>query len=155
MISRKSKQPMVEILMKENGMSLIEIMVAITLIAIMGTFVTGKVFNFLYEGQVRSTRIQMNNFKGLLKEFRRKCGFYPSAEQGLEALIEKPATGKECRNYPTDGFLDGEDIPLDPWENEYLYTSNGKKFNIISYSQDGEEGGEEKDADIHLNKKKK
>lgn len=136
-----------------KGMSLIEILIALTLISLMGTFIAGKVFDMLYEGQVKSTRIQMKNFEAQLKEFRRKCGFYPTTDQGLEALISKPS-GRECKNYPPDGFIEADEIPMDPWDSEYVYTSDGKKFNIISLGQDGAEGGEDKDVDISLRKKK-
>jgi len=138
----------------QKGMTLIEILIALTLISLMGTFIAGKVFDMLYEGQVKSTQIQMKGFEAQLKEFRRKCGFYPTSDQGLEALLEKPS-GRECKNYPPDGFIEGDEIPVDPWDNDYVYVSDGKKFDIISYGQDGAEGGEDKDVDINLRKKKK
>ena len=72
--------------------------------------------------------------------------------QNLDALINKPSGGRECKNYPSDGFIDGGEIPLDPWDSEYVYQSDGKDINIISYGEDGIEGGEEKDADIYLRK---
>ena len=137
----------------QKGMSLIEILIAITLISLMGTFIAGKVFDQLHEGRVKTATIQMKAFESQLKEFRRKCYFYPTSDQGLDALINKPSGGRECKNYPTDGFIDGGEIPLDPWDNEYVYTSDGKNINIISYGEDGIEGGEEKEADISLRKK--
>ncbi|EQC51033.1 type II secretion system major pseudopilin GspG [Bacteriovorax sp. DB6_IX] len=144
-----------KVIKDEKGMTLIEILIALTLISLMGTFIAGKVFDMLYEGQVKSTKIQMRSFEAQLKEFRRKCGFYPTSDQGLEALLEKPSSGRECKNYPPDGFIEGDEIPMDPWENEYIYTSDGKKFDIISWGQDGAEGGEGKDVDISLRTKKK
>ena len=137
----------------QKGMSLIEILIAITLISLMGTFIAGKVFDQLHEGRVKTATIQMKAFESQLKEFRRKCYFYPTTDQGLDALINKPSGGRECKNYPSDGFIDGGEIPLDPWDNEYVYTSDGKDINIISYGEDGIEGGEEKEADISLRKK--
>ncbi len=144
-----------KVVKNEKGMTLIEILIALTLISLMGTFMAGKVFDMLYEGQAKSAKIQMKNFESQLKEFRRKCGFYPTTDQGLEALISKPSGGRECKNYPPDGFVEAEEIPLDPWDGDYVYSSDGKKFDIISYGQDGEEGGEDKDVDISLRKKKK
>ena len=135
-----------------NGMSLIEILIAITLISLMGTFIAGKVFDQLHEGRVKTATIQMKAFESQLKEFRRKCYFYPTTDQGLDALINKPSGGRECKNYPSDGFIDGGEIPFDPWDSEYVYQSDGKDINIISYGEDGIEGGEEKDADIYLRK---
>lgn len=137
-----------------SGMSLIEILIALTLISLMGTFIAGKVFDTLHEGQVQSTKIQMKGFEAQLKEFRRKCGFYPTTEQGLDALVSKPTGGRECKNYPPDGFIEGGSIPLDPWDGAYVLESDGKEYNIISYGGDGVEGGEDKDADIFLKEKK-
>lgn len=133
----------------QRGFSLIEILIALTLLAIAGTFVVGKFMDSLYEGQVKSTKIQMSNMEGLLKEFRRKCGFYPTSEQGLEALVTKPTSGRECKDYPPNGFIDG-DLPKDPWDGDFVYESDGRNYNIYSYGADGEPGGEETDADIYL-----
>ena len=137
----------------QRGFSLIEILVALTLLGLAGTFVAGKIFDQLHEGRVKSAKIQMNSFKARLQEFRRKCGTYPTTDQGLEALISKPSTGRECKNYPPNGFIEGDSIPLDPWDNDYDYKSDGKTFDIISFGNDGLEGGEDQDTDISLNKK--
>ncbi|MBT5095329.1 MAG: hypothetical protein HOM21_13850, partial [Halobacteriovoraceae bacterium] len=74
--------------------------------------------------------------------------------QGLQALVQKPTGGKECKDYPPNGFLEDENVPLDPWDGEYVYESDGKTFNIFSYGPDNEEGGEGTDADIYLKEKK-
>ena len=125
-------------LKSQKGFSLIEILIALTLIGIAGTFVAGKIFEQLEEGQVQAARIQMSNFDSRLKDFRRKCGFYPSSEQGLEALVQKPVGGKECKNYPPDGFIDGGEVPNDPWDELYIYESDGRKFDIKSFGPDRE-----------------
>ncbi len=134
----------------QRGFSLIEILIALTLLALAGTFVVGKFLDNLYEGQVNSTKIQMSNLEGRLKEFRRKCGFYPTTDQGLEALVTKPSGGRECKDYPQNGFIDGDQVPKDPWDHDFVYESDGKNLNIYSYGQDGEAGGEGTDADIFL-----
>jgi general secretion pathway protein G len=134
----------------QKGFSLIEILIALTLLALAGTFVVGKFLDNLHEGQINSTKIQMSNLEGRLKEFRRKCGFYPTTEQGLEALVTKPSGGRECKDYPQNGFIDGDAVPKDPWDHDFIYESDGKNFNIFSYGQDGEAGGEGTDADIYL-----
>lgn len=133
-----------------RGFSLIEILIALTLLGIAGTFVAGRIFDQLHEGQVQSTKIQMNALAARLQEYRRKCGIYPTTEQGLEALVRKPSGGRECRNYPANGFLDAPEVPRDPWDEEFVYISDGRTFNIISYGPDGMEGGEGRDKDIYL-----
>ncbi|MCY4524416.1 MAG: type II secretion system major pseudopilin GspG [Halobacteriovoraceae bacterium] len=139
----------------QNGFSLIEILIALTLMALAGTFVAGKFFQSLHEGRVKAANIQMQSLEGRLKEFRRHCNFYPSTEQGLEALVSKPASGRDCRNYAQGGYVDGDEIPLDPWDNDYIYESEGSRFTLYSYGADGSDGGEGEDADIYHRGKKK
>jgi len=139
---------MLRILRSQAGMSLIEILIALTLLALAGTFVGGKVFEQLQEGKISSARIQIKSLSDRLKEFRRDCNFYPTTDMGLEALISKPEGGRECKRYAPGGYIDGGKVPLDPWDNEFLYESDGKTFEIKSYGADNAEGGEDADADI-------
>jgi general secretion pathway protein G len=133
-----------------QGFSLLEILIALTLLVGAGVFVAGKILDNLHEGQVNSTKIQMSSLDGRLKEFKRKCGFYPSTEQGLEALVSKPTGGRECKDYPPNGFIEDNTLPKDPWDHDFIYESDGKTFNIYSYGPDGEAGGEGNDIDIFL-----
>jgi general secretion pathway protein G len=137
----------------QKGFSLIEILIALTLLAVAGTFVVGKFLDNLEEGRRNSAKIQMSNLDNRLKEFKRKCGFYPTTDQGLEALVTKPSGGRECKDYPPNGFIEDSQIPKDPWEHDFIYESDGKTFNIYSYGGDGEAGGEGNDADIYLKAK--
>ncbi len=145
---------MKQMLRQSGGFSLIEILIALTLLGIAGTFVAGKIFDQLTEGQRKSANIQMKSLKSVLQDYRRKCGTYPTTDQGLEALIQKPSGGKECKNYPPEGFMDAAEVPRDPWDEEFFYESDGRSFNIWTYGPDRTEGGEGTDEDMHLNKKK-
>jgi general secretion pathway protein G len=136
-----------------RGFSLIEILIALSLLALVGTFVGGKMFEQLHEGKVGVAKTQMGNIANILKDFKRKCYFYPTSEQGLKALENKPTTGRECKRYPATAFL--EEVPLDPWDGEYDYKSDGKTFNMVSFGADNVEGGEDQDADIPFRTKKK
>jgi len=135
------------VLKSQKGMSLVEILIALTLLAVAGTFVVGEVFQNLEEGQIKSTKIQIQKIGDILREYRRKCGRYPTTEQGLDALISAPTAGTLCKRYPPNGFIDGR-VPVDPWETEFLYESDGRKYEIISFGADGVEGGEDSDKDI-------
>jgi len=135
---------------KHAGFSLIEILIALTLLAVAGTFVMGKFFDNKLEGEIKSAKIQMSSLDGRLKEFKRKCGFYPTTDQGLDALISKPSGGRECKDYPPSGFIEGDELPKDSWSNDFVYESDGKTYNIYSYGPDGQSGGEGTDADIYL-----
>lgn len=144
------KKDFYKLMFNQKGFSLVEILIGLTLIAIAGTFVAGKIFEQLQEGQITSTKIQIRNLGGLLQEYRRKCGTYPTTDQGLQALLEKPTGGRECKRYPNGGFIGGGNpkVPVDAWENDFVYESDGRTYTIISYGNDGFEGGEGADADI-------
>ena len=151
MMCKENESIHFKLLKQQMGMSLMEILIALTLIGIAGTFVVGKILDSLEEGRVESAKIQIRNISERLKDYKRKCGTYPTTEQGLDALIEKPTGGKECPRYPAEGFIDGGKIPLDPWDTEFIYESDGRKFTIISLGSDREEGGEGFEQDLNSN----
>ena len=136
------------IMKSQAGMSLIEILIALTLLALAGTFVGGKVFEQLQEGKVQSAKIQIKSLSERLKEFRRDCNFLPTTDMGLDALIDKPTGGRECKRYAPGGYIEGGKVPQDPWDSEFIYESDGKTFEIKSLGADNAEGGEGSDADL-------
>lgn len=137
-------------LKKENqkGMTLIEIMVVVAIIGSIAALVTVNVLDYLDESKVDTTKISIKNVEGALEQFKRKHGFYPTTEQGLQALVEKPSSGRVPDNYPKDGYL--KKLPKDAWGGEFIYTSpgQGQDYDIISLGRDGQEGGEDYDTDI-------
>ncbi len=137
-----------EILKSQQGLSLIEILIALTLLALAGTFVGGRVFENLQEGKISTAKIQIKSISERLKEFRRDCNFIPTTDMGLDALINKPEGGRECKRYAPGGYIEGGKVPVDPWDQEYIYESDGKTFTITSLGADNAEGGEGSDADI-------
>ncbi|MBT4790194.1 MAG: prepilin-type N-terminal cleavage/methylation domain-containing protein, partial [Halobacteriovoraceae bacterium] len=111
------------ILKSQRGMSLVEILIAITLLGVVGTLVVSNVIDSLREGETNSTKIQIKSLGKILIDYKRKCGVYPTSEQGLDALVEAPTTGKLCKRYPPNGFIDGN-VPEDPWGNEFEFESD-------------------------------
>ena len=139
----------VQVPSKQRGMTLIEIMVVLTIIVLVGGFVGVKVFGFLKEAKVKGTKQNMRTIMESLEQYRRRHSAYPSTEQGLEALVTKPSSGKIPENYPSEGYLPR--VPKDSWGHEFLYTSpggEGHEYEIISLGADKQEGGEDDKADI-------
>ena len=79
----------------EKGFSLLEILIALALLAGAGTFVAGKMFESMHKGRVSTAKTQMGNIANMLRSYKADCNVYPTTEQGLEALQEKPTTGRE------------------------------------------------------------
>jgi len=138
-----------QILKSQAGLSIMEILIALTLIGLAGTFIVSRVLDNLEEGKQEAAKIQINNLKNRLLDYKRRCGQFPSSEQGLDALVQAPTAGEQCKRYPANGFIEGGRIPMDPWDNEYVYTSDGRNYGIISLGADGAEGGEGFDSDIN------
>lgn len=133
------------------GFTLIEIMVVVIIIGLLAGIVGVAVFNQVGEGRQNAARAQIKTFESALDMYRLDCHVYPETEQGLKALIQKPASGRECRRYKQSGYLKADQIPLDPWDNPYVYQKpgpNGEQYWIASYGRDGIPGGEGEDKDI-------
>lgn len=131
----------------EQGFTLTELLIVIALIALIGTFVTSNVISKYNRSKVDATKIQMKQLGTILDDFRRECGFYPLTDQGLDALVSKPA-GRECKNYSPDGYIKGNKVPKDGFGNDFQYESDGNKYVIKSLGNDGKEGGEGFDKDM-------
>jgi general secretion pathway protein G len=132
----------------ERGFTLTEMLVVIALIGMIGAFVTSKVMDQFSKAKVDSAKIQIRQLGTILDTFKLQCGFYPETDQGLDALVKKPAGGRECKNYDSSGYVKDGKIPKDPWDHDYQYFSDGNSYELKSLGSDAKEGGEGLNADI-------
>lgn len=136
---------------RERGFTLIELMIVIIILGLLATIVVPRFMGEEEKARRTSAVVQIKNIEAALKLFKLDSGFYPSTEQGLEALVVKPTVGQIPRKWREGGYLEKGRVPMDPWENPYIYISPGvhlKEFDLESYGRDGEDGGEGPDADI-------
>jgi general secretion pathway protein G len=136
---------------KSRGFTLIEIMVVIVILGILAGLVLPRFMGRTEEAKKVKAKLQIENLESALKLYKMDNGTYPTTEQGLEALVQKPATGAVPANWREGGYLEKGKIPLDPWNRPYVYVSPGvknKDFDLKSLGGDGEEGGEGESADI-------
>lgn len=133
----------------DSGFTLMELMIVIVILGILAGLVVPKIMDEPHKARVVKARLQMEQLSVGLESFRMDNGFYPTTEQGLEALVAKPSFGREAVNYRTGGYV--ARLPKDPWDTEYVYTAPGKHgaYDITSYGADSEAGGEGTDADIN------
>ncbi len=136
---------------RRTGFTLIEIMVVVLIIGLLATIVAVNVLPRKEEANRVKARADIKSLETALKLYYLDNHMYPTTDQGLKALIEKPATGKIPCCWKEGGYVEGGHIPKDPWDNDYVYISpapNGADYVIISYAADGKPGGEGKDKDI-------
>lgn len=133
-----------------RGFTLIEIMVVVVILGILAALIVPRLLSRPDEAKVTKAKVDMKSIEEALGLFKLDNGFYPSTEQGLKALVTKPETGRIPSKFSVDGYL--KKVPLDPWENPYVYLSPGvhsRDFDMVSYGADGEPGGEGFDEDIN------
>ncbi len=136
---------------EQKGFTLIELMVVIIILGLLAGLVLPRILGREEEAKVSATKVQIKAFESALDAFKLDNGFYPDTDQGLQALIKKPESGRIPDKWREGGYLKPARIPKDPWGKDYLYFSpgnEGREYEIISYGADGEPGGEGKSADI-------
>src|ERR1700684_1414621 len=123
----------------QQGFTLVEMLVVITIIGLIMGLIGPRVLNYLSESKVKAAKIQLQSFAGALDLFYLDAGRFPSTAEGLAALVRQ-TPGVAAWNGP---YLKGGSIPNDPWSHSYVYRSPGEHgpYDIISYGADGQEGG--------------
>lgn len=129
-----------------RGFTLIEIMMVVIIIGILLAVVVPSVIGVDDRARVEAEKASLRGIAQALELYKLDNRRYPSTEQGLEALVAAPSGFPEAKNWGPDPYL--RRLPLDQWDNEYFYLSEGRSFELKSLGADGEEGGEEFDADI-------
>lgn len=131
----------------QAGFTLIELMVVLVILGLLFGLVIPRLLKIV-TAERKTAKIQIGMLKDALQQFNVDNGFYPTTEQGLEALVSEPQTGRQARNWREGGYLTEHSVPPDPWGNPYvyIYPGNNGDFDIISYGPDGEPGGEGDDA---------
>jgi general secretion pathway protein G len=130
---------------RQRGFTLIELMVVLTIIAMLAALVVPRLFKNVDKAKIQTTRAQMASLETALDAYKLDVGTYPTTEQGMNALQVKPAGVNKW-----DGPYLKKDVPLDAWGNAYVYKcpSEHGDYEIVSYGADGHPGGEGINADI-------
>ncbi len=133
------------------GFTLIEILVVLVIIGILAGYIGPKIMSRPGEAKQTKAKLQIQAVETALKLYKLDNGRYPSTEQGLEALITPPSSGKTVAQWREGGYLEKGKVPIDPWNNAFIYLSPGVQgpFDLSSYGADNEKGGEKEDGDIN------
>ena len=130
---------------KSSGFTLLELLVVIVIIGLLAGYVAPRYFSQVGRSEIQVARAQIESLEKALDQYRLDTRSYPSTEEGLEALVAKPASAQAWQ-----GPYLKKAVPADPWGRPYVYRTPGEKseFQVLSYGRDGKPGGSGEDADI-------
>ena len=133
-------------LARQKAFTLIELMVVLVIIGVLAALIVPNVLDRADDARATAAKTDVNNLMQALKLYKLDNQRFPTAEQGLQALVAKPANGPVPGNWKP--YLDK--LPNDPWGRAYLYLNPGVKgeIDVLSFGADGQTGGEGKNADI-------
>jgi general secretion pathway protein G len=138
--------------MSRKGFTLIEIMAVVLIMGLLAGIVGTVVVGQIDQARSQTARAQIKQLESALTFYQMDNGRFPTSDQGLRALVEKPSGAPEPRNYRPGGYLQGGAVPADPWSNPYQYVSPGQHnphaFDLWTYGSDGQAGGEGADLDV-------
>ncbi|WP_084400001.1 type II secretion system major pseudopilin GspG [Henriciella aquimarina] len=136
----------------EAGFTLTEIMVVIFIIGLLSTVVMVNVMGARSGAQVETTRAQLSSLNGALQQYSLDMYDYPTTEQGLDALTERPAGAEGNGSYRKGGYINK--VPLDGWKRPFVYRKPAedpsRPFDLLSLGADGQPGGEDENADLSV-----
>ncbi len=133
---------------KHPGFTLVEIMVVVVIIGLLAALVMPRIMGQGEQARRTAASVQIKELEQALDLYYLDNGFYPTTEQGIEALVKKPETSPEPHNYRAGGYL--KKMPKDSWGRPFEYRCPGEHgdYDLLSYGPDGREGGEGSNRDI-------
>lgn len=133
---------------RDSGVTLIEMMVVLVIIAIVAALIVPNVIGRPDEARMTVARTDVRTIAASLEMYRLDNRSYPATAQGLEALVTRPTSAPAPPNWASGGYL--PQLPVDPWGNPYVYRAPGEAgpYDLLSLGADGQPGGEGVDADI-------
>lgn len=133
---------------REQGFTLIEIMVVVVILGVLAALVVPQIMSRPDQAKVTAARANINAIAMALDIYKLDNHGYPSTQQGLDALVTRPAGSPPARNWNPDGYL--KRLPVDPWGNPYQFIVPGSRgaYDLFSFGADGRAGGEGLNADI-------
>jgi general secretion pathway protein G len=133
-----------------RGFTLLEVLVVLIVIALLAALVGPQIVGRVSEARTTAAKTQMELFSLALDNYRLDTGSYPTTEQGLAALRERPRRGPAPLNWR--GPYLRKEVPADPWGRPYVYRSPGERnptgYDLVTLGRDGTSGGAGEDADL-------
>ena len=133
---------------RSNGFTLLELLVVMVIIGLLASYVAPRFFDQIGKSEVKATRAQLDALDKALAAYRIDTGHFPSGDQGLKALVERPTSEAKW-----SGPYLAKSLPPDPWGRAYVYRTpgeQGRDYDLFSLGKDGQRGGTGENADISI-----
>jgi general secretion pathway protein G len=127
---------------------MVELMAVLIILGLLFALVAKNYVGQTDRARVITTKTNLKLLHSAVNEFKMDTGRFPTEDEGLKALVERPT---DVQNWPPGGYIETTDIPTDGWGREFIYRlapENDKPFVVISLGADGQEGGEGYDSDL-------
>ncbi|HTR62227.1 MAG TPA: type II secretion system major pseudopilin GspG [Candidatus Binataceae bacterium] len=128
----------------QDGFTLIEIMVVILIIGLLALMVVPRLRGVADRAKRTKAQADIAELKQALDRYYLDNGSYPTTDQGLQALVSPPSSGRTPNNYEQGGYI--EKLPMDPWGNQYFYQSDGSTYALKSFGPDGVQSADDIDG---------
>lgn len=146
--SMSYRLPPQSIVQSTRGFTLLELLVVMVIIGLLASYVAPRYFDQIGKSEIKATRAQLDAFDKALATYRLDTGHFPSTDQSLRALVEKPSDEPKWA-----GPYLARALPPDPWSHAYVYRNpgdNGRDYELMSLGKDGQRGGTGENADISI-----
>jgi general secretion pathway protein G len=130
-----------EISRKQRGFTLVEVMVVVVILGILAAIIVPKIMSRPEQARIVKAKQDILAIQSAMDLYKLDNGTYPTTDQGLEALVTKPTSNPQPRNWKSDGYL--QKLPVDPWGEDYQYLNENEKLKIFTYGPKGKEGNSE------------
>jgi general secretion pathway protein G len=130
------------------GFTLLELLVVMVIIGLLASYVAPRLFDHIGKAEIKTTRAQLDAFGKALAAYRLDTGHFPSTEQSLRALVDRPSDEPKW-----SGPYLSKTLPADPWDHPYVYRQPGEgshEYELLSYGKDGQRGGDGANADLSV-----
>jgi len=128
---------------KSAGFTLVEVMVVVVILGILAAIIIPKIMSRPEQARVVKVKQDLLVIQSALDLYKLDNGMYPTTDQGLQALVKKPTTSPQPQSWKSDGYL--QQMPMDPWGQEYQYVNDNEKLRIFSFGPKGKDGNSEID----------
>ena len=129
------------LLKKSRGFTLVEVMVVVVILGILAALIVPKIMSRPEQARIVKAKQDILAIQSALDLYKLDNGFYPSTDQGLQALVTRPNTSPIPQSWKSDGYL--QKLPIDPWGSQYQYENSNEKLRIYSFGAKGQDGDSE------------